>query len=83
MRDTEQIPLLYNGGIKQFFKDEIFTFATDAWIDEEKTQVGYEISFNKHFYKPVQLRTLEEIAQDIKTLEEQTENLLQDIIGGK
>lgn len=82
LRDTEQIPLLHDGGIEQFFKDEVRTFATDAWIDESKTQIGYELSFTKYFYKPIQSRILEEIIDDIKTLEEQTEGLLQDIIRG-
>ncbi|WP_214785320.1 class I SAM-dependent DNA methyltransferase [Exiguobacterium sp. s183] len=82
LRDTEQIPLLHVGGIEQFFKDEILPFTSDAWIDESKTQIGYEISFTKYFYKPVQLRTLEEISADIKALEAQTDGLLQDIIRG-
>jgi type I restriction enzyme M protein len=83
LRDSEQIPLLYEGGIEQFFKDEVLPFAPDAWIDEGKTQIGYEISFTKYFYKPVELRTLDEITADIKALETETEGLLQEIIGGK
>ncbi|MGG1400285.1 class I SAM-dependent DNA methyltransferase [Bacillus salipaludis] len=82
LRDTEQIPLLHNGGVEQFFIDEVLSFAPDAWIDEGKTQVGYEISFTKYFYKPVKLRTLEEIKAEIKALEEETEGLLFEIIGG-
>ncbi|MFX3673281.1 MAG: N-6 DNA methylase [Paenisporosarcina sp.] len=82
LRDTEQIPLLYEGGIEQFFRDEVLSFAPDAWIDEQKTQIGYEISFTKYFYKPVQLRTLDEIIEDIKALEAETEGLLHDIIRG-
>jgi type I restriction enzyme M protein len=82
LRDTEQIPLLHEGGIEKFFKDEVLTFANDAWIDESKTQIGYEISFTKYFYKPIQLRSLEEISSDIKLLEEQTEGLLREIIRG-
>lgn len=82
LRDSEQIPLLYEGGIQQFFKDEVLTFAPDAWIDSGKTLIGYEISFNKYFFKPVQLRTLEDIALEIKGLENETEDLLQDILGG-
>ncbi|MBN8433463.1 SAM-dependent DNA methyltransferase [Priestia flexa] len=82
LRDSEQIPLIHVGGIEQFFKDEVLTYAPDAWIDESKTQIGYEISFTKYFYKPVQLRTLEEIANDIEKLEAQTDGLLQDIIRG-
>ncbi|WP_313800080.1 class I SAM-dependent DNA methyltransferase [Cytobacillus sp.] len=82
LRDTEQIPLLLEGGIEHFFKSEVLPYVSDAWIDESKTQLGYEISFTKYFYRPVQLRTLEEILADIKVLEGQTEGLLQDIIRG-
>lgn len=82
LRDTEQVPLLHEGGIQAFFRDEVLTFASDAWIDSTKTQVGYEISFTKYFYKPVKLRSLEEIVKDIKALEAETEGLLNEIIGG-
>lgn len=83
LRDTEQIPLLHDGGIEQFFKDEVLAFASDAWIDESKIQIGYEISFTRYFYKPVQLRTLDEIKADILALEAESEGLLQEIVGGK
>ena len=82
LRDTEQIPLLEEGGIEAFFKREVLSFAPDAWIDESKTQIGYEISFTKYFYKPIQLRTLEVIKADIKALEAETDGLLNEIIGG-
>ncbi len=82
LRDTEQVPLLHEGGIEAFFRDEVLTFAPDAWIDSSKTQVGYEISFTKYFYKPVKLRSLDEIVKDIKALEAETEGLLNEIIGG-
>ena len=82
LRDTEQIPLLEEGGIEAFFKREVLSFAPDAWIDDSKTQIGYEISFTKYFYKPVMLRSLAEIEADIKALEAETEGLLKDIIGG-
>lgn len=81
LRDTEQIPLLYDGGIEQFFKEEVLPFMPDAWIDESKTQIGYEISFAKYFYKPVQLRTLDEIKTEIYELEIETEGLLEQVIG--
>lgn len=48
----------------------------------KKTKIGYEISFTKYFYKPIQLRTLEEITADIRSLEEETDGLLAEIIGG-
>jgi type I restriction enzyme M protein len=82
LRDTEQIPLLHEGGVERFFKDEVLTFAPDAWIDGSKTQIGYEISFTKYFYKPAKVRTLEEIKADIKALEAETDGLLHEIIGG-
>lgn len=82
LTDTEQIPLNYDGGIKAFFAKEVLSFAPDAWIDESKTQIGYEISFTKYFYKPVVLRTLDEIKADIVALEKETDGLLGEIIGG-
>lgn len=82
LKDTEQIPLNYEGGIEKFFREEVLTFAPDAWIDEKKTQIGYEISFTKYFYEPVELRALEHIIKDIKVLEAETDGLLNEIIGG-
>lgn len=82
LRDTERIPLNYDGGIKRFFKEEVLPYTPDAWIDGSKTQIGYEISFTKYFYKPVQLRSIDEIAADIKALEAETDGLLNEIIGG-
>lgn len=81
LRDTEQIPLLHVGGIEQFFKDEVLSFAPDAWIDESKTQIGYEINFTKYFYKPVEMRTLDEIKTEIYELETETEGLLEQVVG--
>lgn len=82
LTDTDQIPLNFEGGIEKFFKDEVLPYVPDAWIDHSKTQIGYEISFTRYFYKPVQLRTLEEIKADIKALEAETDGLLNEIIGG-
>ena len=80
LTDTEQIPLDYPGGIDAFIKAEVLPYAPDAWVDENKTQIGYEISFTKHFYKPVQLRELSEIIADIRALESETEGLLEDVL---
>lgn len=82
LRDTEQIPLNYEGGIEKFLKEEVLSYAPDAWIDKSKTQIGYEISFTKYFYKPAELRSLEDIVNDIKALETETDGLLSEIIGG-
>jgi type I restriction enzyme M protein len=81
LRDTEQVPLLEEGGVAAFFAREVKPHAPDAWIDAEATKVGYEVSFTRYFYKPPALRTLNEIRADILTLEAETEGLLGEIIG--
>lgn len=81
LRDTEQIPLLEEGGIGAFFAREVWPHAGDAWIDPESVKTGYEVSFTRHFYKPQPLRTLEQITADIRALEQETDTLLADIIG--
>lgn len=80
LRDSEQIPLLEEGGIEAFFDREVLPYAPGAWIDDTKTQIGYEISFTRYFYKPVQMRTLDEIIADIKKIEAETDGLLKEII---
>lgn len=81
LRDTEQVPLKEPGGISAFFEREVLPHTADAWIDSEKTQIGYEISFARYFYKPTPLRSLDEIRADILKLEQQTEGLLHKIVG--
>ena len=61
LRDTEQIPLLVEGGIEAFLRREVLPYAPDAWYVPSSVKVGYEISFTRHFYKPTPLRPLEEI----------------------
>jgi len=82
LRDTEQIPLLEEGGIEAFLRREVLPHVPDAWYDAERIKTGYEISFTRYFYKPQPLRTLEEIRADIMALEKETEGLLGEIIGG-
>ena len=83
LRDTEQVPLLEEGGIEAFIQREVLPHAPDAWYMPESVKTGYEISFTRYFYKPQPLRTLEEIRADILGLEKETEGLLGEIIGGK
>lgn len=83
LRDTEQVPLLEDGGIEAFFRREVLPYTPDAWIKEDATKIGYEISFTRHFYKPQPLRTLEEISADILAIEKEAEGLLDDLIGGR
>ena len=81
LRDTEQIPLLHPGGIETFLREEVLPYAPDAWYNPEAVRIGYEINFNRHFYKPKPMRTLEEIRADILALERETEGLISNLIG--
>ncbi len=81
LRDTEQVPLLEPGGVEAFIAREVLPYSPDAWIDNSKTQIGYEISFTKYFYRPKPLRSLGEIRTDILALEKESENLLGDLLG--
>ncbi len=83
LRDTEQIPLLEEGGIEAFLQREVLPHAPDAWFDDSATKIGYEVSFNRYFYKPTPLRSLEAIRADILALESETEGLLAEIVGEK
>lgn len=82
LRDTENIPFTYAGGVDAFMKNEVLTYAPDAWVDEKKTQVGYEISFTKYFYKPVELRDMSDILSNLSSLEQEADGLLAEIMGG-
>ena len=80
LRDTEQVPLLEEGGIEAFLRREVLPHAADAWYVPDSVKTGYEVSFTRYFYKPQPLRTLEEIRADILALEKETEGLLGEII---
>jgi len=80
LRDTEQIPLLEDGGIEAFIRREVLPYSPDAWIKEDATKIGYEVSFTRHFYKPQALRTLEEIRADIIVAEREAEGLLDELL---
>jgi type I restriction enzyme M protein len=64
LRDTENVPL--SEDIETYFKREVLPHAPDAWIDHEKTKVGYEIPFNRHFYVFKPPRALSEIDAELK-----------------
>lgn len=82
LRDTENIPFTYEGGIDAFMKNEVLSYAPDAYIDEKKTQIGYEISFTKYFYKPVELREMSDIIESLNSLEKEADGMMADIMGG-
>jgi type I restriction enzyme M protein len=85
LRDAEQVPLLEDGGpendgIAAFIRREVLPYTPDAWIKEDATKIGYEVSFTRHFYKPQPLRTLEEISADILAIEKEAEGLLDGLL---
>ena len=80
--DTEIIPFRYGGGIEAFMDAEVRPYAPGAFIDPKATKIGYELSFTKYFYKPVQLRSMQEIVSDLQALEKETDGMLADILGG-
>jgi len=53
----------------------------EAWINLDATKIGYEISFNKYFYRHTPLRTLEEVSADILALERESDGLISEILG--
>ena len=81
LTDTEKVPLLYEGGIKAFYGNEVKPYVPDAWIDEKSIKVGYELSFTKYFYKPIVLREVKDIIAEINEIEKNTAGLLESIIG--
>ncbi|SFP37756.1 type I restriction enzyme M protein [Oscillibacter sp. PC13] len=82
LRDTENIPFTYEGGISAFIRNEVLPYAPDAWVDEKKTMIGYEISFTKYFYKPVELRKMGDILESLTALEKEADGMLSEVVGG-
>lgn len=67
--------------IHVYFDREVKPHVADAWIDEDKTKVGYEIPFTRHFYEYKPLRPLKDIAADIKALEGEIQGILGEVVG--
>lgn len=78
LRDTENIPLKEN--IHTYFLREVQPHVAEAWINLDATKIGYEISFNKYFYRHKSLRALEDITSDILTLEKESDGLINEIL---
>lgn len=79
LRDYENIPLKED--IQAYFEREVKPHVPDAWLDESKTKIGYEIPFTRHFYKYQPLRSPEEILKDIVELEKSIQEKLKKVIG--
>ena len=82
LKDTEQIPLLYEGGIETFWEKEIKPYVPDSWVDLDSVTLGYELSITKYFYRPAAVREPQVIVSDINAIEEGTDGLLASIVGG-
>jgi len=78
LRDNESVPL--SESIYDYFEREVKPHVEDAWIDLDKTKIGYEISFNKYFYQHKPLRPIEEVSAEILALEELNEGLIKEIL---
>ncbi|MDN5852361.1 MAG: SAM-dependent DNA methyltransferase, partial [Actinomycetia bacterium] len=77
LRDYENVPL--GEGIEEYFQREVIPHVPDAWIDHDKTKVGYEIPFTRHFYVYTPPRPLAEIDAELRELEEQIQKLLGEV----
>ena len=81
LRDTENVPLKED--IHEYFEREVKPHVPDAWIDETKTKIGYEIPFTRHFYKYQPLRPSEEIMKEIVELEKSISEKLKKVMGNE
>ena len=79
LRDFENIPLKEE--IYKYFCQEVKPHVSEAWINIDSTKIGYEISFNKYFYRHKPLRTIEEVTADILALEKKSDGLINEILG--
>ncbi|HAK77163.1 MAG TPA: DNA methylase, partial [Runella sp.] len=79
LRDTENVPLKDN--IYAYFLREVKPHVAEAWLNLDATKIGYEISFNKYFYRHKPLRSLEEVGADILQLDAESDGLIREILG--
>ena len=77
LRDTENVPLKED--VDEYMEREVFPYVLDAWVDHDKTKIGYEIPLNRHFYVYEPPRPLEEIETDLRALEREIADLLAEV----
>jgi type I restriction enzyme M protein len=77
LRDYESVPLKED--IHEYFKGEVLPHVPDAWVNESKTKIGYEIPLTRHFYKYVPPRSLDEIDADIKEIEKDIVRMISEV----
>ena len=80
MRDQERVPL--SDCIEEYFEREVKPHVPDSWLDRSKDRSGYEVNFNKYFYKFTPLRSLEEIVADLKQIDMEIESLSKELVNG-
>jgi type I restriction enzyme M protein len=78
LRDTENVPLTEDIG--EYMTREVLPYVPDAWVDEARTRIGYEIPFTRHFYEYTPPRPLDEIDAEIKRLEAEILELLREVV---
>ena len=78
--DVERIPFNYPGGLDEYCVNEVKPYLPNAWLDKKKAIVGYSLNFTRYFYKPVRLRSLDEISEDIWKLEHETSGALDQLL---
>ena len=79
LRDAERVPLTED--IDDYYQREVKPHVPDSWIDRKKDKVGYEINFNRYFYRYTPLRSLKEITDELLKLERESEGLLNEVLG--
>lgn len=82
LRDTENVPFSYEGGVSTYFESEVRPHVPDAWVDDKKTKVGYEVPFARSFYKYVPPRPLADIDADLEAQVAKILDLLREVEGG-
>jgi len=79
LRDYENVPLKED--IHEYMEREVLPHVPDAWVDESKTKVGYEINFNRYFYQYTPPRPLDDIEKDLKQIEQTITDMLNEVAG--
>jgi type I restriction enzyme M protein len=77
LRDYENVPLKED--VDEYMRREVLPHVPDAWVDESKTKIGYEINFNRHFYQYAHPRSLGEIETDLKQIEKEIAEMLAEV----
>ena len=81
LRDTEQVPLLEQGGIEAFVRREVLPYAPDAWIRRQEIRIGYEINFHLYFSRPRQLNTINQLESKMFSFNEGADSIISELVG--